>query len=584
MTQGPVSRLHLRALSRLSIGAVVLSVAVAALVVAPAALARTARAHRFSGVTSNTAREPKFSGSAPGSVSCSVSAKVSFSPPLTKSGGGTGSSAVKATLSRCTTSSSAVTVTSAKATGSFATSPLSCVSGSTTAASASLTITWKGRLNGTVGGRTYTGPARFSSTSVSVGTSNGSFAGDSAFTVNVPSNLAALCGRRRGVKNASVAGTLTVGTSTGGSQGATLWAWGENNVGQLGDGTTNNNSTPEHIGTDTDWAQVSAEFEHTAAIKTNGTLWAWGDNSTYELGDGTTNNESTPEQIGTDTNWAQVSAGAYYTVAIKTDGTLWAWGDNGDGQLGDGTTISESSPEQIGTDTDWKQVSAGYNNFSTVAVKTNGTLWAWGDNSIGELGDGTDVGPDTCPTNDPCSTVPIQIGTDTDWAQVSAGTSHTVAVKTDGTLWAWGENNVGQLGDGTTTQQDSPEQIGTDTDWAQVSAGAYYTMAIKTDGTLWAWGYNAFGQLGDGTTNNASRPEQIGTDTNWAQASAGQYQTVALKSDHTLWAWGDNSDGQLGDGTLISESSPEQIGTDTDWAQVSAGYDFTMAIGDANLS
>ena len=193
------------------------------------------------------------------------------------------------------------------------------------------------------------------------------------------------------------------------------------------------------------------------------------------------------------------------------------------------------------------KTAAGYGH--TVEVKSDGTLWAWGWNAYGQLGDGT--------TNSQVS--PEHIGTASNWASVSAGALHTVALKSDGTLWAWGDNYYGELGDGTTTNQQSPEQIGTATNWASVSAGEYHTVAVKSDGTLWAWGWNAYGQLGDGTTNSQVSPEQIGTATNWASVAAGEYHTVALKSDGTLWAWGWNAYGQLGDNTTTDRYSPEQI-------------------------
>jgi alpha-tubulin suppressor-like RCC1 family protein len=152
-------------------------------------------------------------------------------------------------------------------------------------------------------------------------------------------------------------------------------------------------------------------------------------------------------------------------------------------------------------------------------------------------------------------------------ASVAAGDEFTVAVRRDGTLWAWGSNDWGQLGDGTFTARTSPEQIGTATDWASVAAGYSHTVAIRSDGTLWAWGYNNDGQLGDGTTTNNTSPEQIGTATDWASVTAGHQHTVAIRSDGTLWAWGDNSLGQLGDGKAPSISYvPEQIGTATNWA------------------
>ena len=345
--------------------------------------------------------------------------------------------------------------------------------------------------------------------------------------------------------NIAAGWALTVALKSDG----TLWAWGYNDIGQLGDGTTNTRSSPEQIGTDNKWVSVAAGYDHTAALKSDGTLWAWGWNYYGQLGDGTTNSQSSPEQIGTDNKWVSVAPGYDHTVALKSDGTLWAWGYNGNGQLGDGTANSQSSPEQIGTDNKWVSVAAGF--YHTAALKSDGTLWAWGYNGYGQLGDGT--------TNSRSS--PEQIGTDNKWVSVAAGAYHTVALKSDGTLWAWGYNVYGQLGDGTTNSRSSPEQIGIDNKWVSVAAGFYHTVALKSDDTLWAWGYNGYGELGDATTNGHSIPEQIGTDNKWVSVAAGTAHTVALKSDDTLWAWGWNYYGQLGDGTTNSQNSPEQVGT-----------------------
>ena len=155
----------------------------------------------------------------------------------------------------------------------------------------------------------------------------------------------------------------------------------------------------------------------------------------------------------------------------------------------------------------------------------------------------------------------MQIGTDTDWASVAAAFTHTMAIKTDGSLWAWGSNTGGQLGDGTTTDHSSPVHIGTDTDWAAVAPGSGHTVAVKIDGSLWAWGSNSFGQLGDGTTTSRLTPAQVGNDTDWLTAAAAAH-SVGLKTDGTIWTWGYNGNGQIGDGTPFDHSKPLQIGTD----------------------
>lgn len=356
----------------------------------------------------------------------------------------------------------------------------------------------------------------------------------------------------------------------------TLWAWGRNDRGQLGDGTTIDHTAPVQIASG--YAQVAAGFDHTVAIKTDGTLWAWGNNYFGQLGDGSTTARYRPIQIGS--GYAQVAAGYDFTLAVKTDGTLWAWGNNNDaGKLGDGTSIQHSTPIQIGSG--YVQVAAGYSHAA--AVKMDGTLWTWGSNGAGELGDGTKV----------AHRLPIQIGSG--YAQVAAGgqiqipysspttpavpidRAYTMAVKTDGTLWAWGDNVSGQLGDGTLNAHDTPTQVGTDYVQVAIGNGALgnaYTLARKTDNTLWAWGNNATGQLGDGTTTSRRAPEQIARDI--AQVAAGDFHGVAIKTDGTTWTWGEDTYGQLGDGALHSSNTPVRI--DTGYAQVAAGARHSAAI------
>jgi len=214
----------------------------------------------------------------------------------------------------------------------------------------------------------------------------------------------------------------------------------------------------------------------------------------------------------------------------------------------------------------WSSVSCG--GYHTIAIKTDGTLWAWGENGYGQLGLG-----DTTDRN-----TPTQVGTGTNWSSVSCGYGHTIAIKTDGTLWAWGYNYYGQLGLGDTTNRNTPTQVGTGTNWSSVSCGGWHTIAIKTDGTLWAWGYNYYGQLGLGDTTDRNTPTQVGTGTNWSSVSCGVYHTIAIKTDGTLWAWGRNGYGQLGLGDTTNRNTPTQVGTGTNWSSVSCGYGHTIAI------
>jgi len=330
-----------------------------------------------------------------------------------------------------------------------------------------------------------------------------------------------------------------------------LWAWGRNEWGQLGDGDGNmeGKSSPVPIGSGDRWLAVAAGLYHTVALKADGSLWAWGRNSYGQLGINFIDITNQPVQMGLDRDWRAVVAGSRHTVALKTDGSLWTWGNNEYGQLGIGNTKPQFSPVQVGTNHDWRAVAAGRNY--TVALKTNGSLWAWGDNEYGQLGIGT-----TKSTNQP-----VQVGTDQDWRAVVAGFSHTMALKTNNTLWAWGNNRSGNLGvpAGYPPEEHSPVQVGASHDWQAVAAGEIYTVALKTDNTLWAWGGNNVGQLGIGSTSAQSSPVQVVTDQDWQTVTSGGSHTVALKTDGSLWVWGFNDYGQVGNGTTETQYSPTPI-------------------------
>jgi alpha-tubulin suppressor-like RCC1 family protein len=351
------------------------------------------------------------------------------------------------------------------------------------------------------------------------------------------------------------------------------YSWGSNALGQLGDNTSTNRSSPVSVvGEFNDWSQVSTGNQHSLGIRTNSTAWAWGNNSSGQLGDGTTTTRSSPVSVvGGFTDWFQVSAGCTHSLAITTNGTAWAWGQNSYGQLGDNSTTNKSSPVSVvnilSGFSDWCQVSAGGSH--SLGVRTNGTMWTWGNNSSGQLGDGT-----TTTRSSPVSVV----GGFTDWFQVSAGCTHSLAITTNGTAWAWGQNSYGQLGDGTTTSRSSPVNILGG--FTHISAGFDHSLGVRTDGTAWAWGNNSNGQLGDNTAISKSIPVSVvGGFTDWCQVSAGDSHSLGVRTDGTAWAWGNNSYGRLGDGTATSRSSPVSVvGGFTNWCQVSAGGNHSFGI------
>ena len=301
----------------------------------------------------------------------------------------------------------------------------------------------------------------------------------------------------------------------------TLWSWGANGSGQLGFGNTTNYSSPKQVGLLSDWLTVSGCYT-VATVKTNGTLWAWGYNGFGAVGDGTITNRSSPVQIGALTTWSKVAVGVYHTLSIKTDGTLWSWGYNASGQLGLNNVTYYSSPKQVGSLTNWLSISASF--YTSGAIKTDGTLWMWGRNNNGQQGISSATDPITSPR---------QVGSLTNWSAISCNGNFTFAIKTDGTLWSWGSNNAGELGLGNRTNYQSPKQVGALTNWSSVSVSNTSTSvvsALKTDGTLWSWGDGTSGNLGIGNTTSYSSPKQVGSSTSWLSITAGNYHKFAISN------------------------------------------------------
>jgi alpha-tubulin suppressor-like RCC1 family protein len=332
----------------------------------------------------------------------------------------------------------------------------------------------------------------------------------------------------------------------------TLWVWGWGNWGQQGNSTDFDEYAPHQLTTATNWQVFKSSQTNTFAIKSDGTLWGCGGNLYGGMGIGsTTEHVSVMTQIGTANNWKEIASGNFTTIALKTDNSLWGWGFNDGYQLGNNTCCNNQlTPIQIGTATDWKSVGASYSR-SGFAIKNNGTLWCWGTNIAGMLGGNSSVTE---------RTVPTQFNAVTDWDKMSVGAAHILVLKTNGTLWAWGSADFGETGQnpGPTVDIAAPFQIA-DT-WKAVAAGFRFSMGIKTDGTLWGWGINDVGQLGNGTTNTINYiPQQIGTAANWESVSAGYQHTVALRTDGSLWTWGNNDFGQLGNGGTTPSATPTYL-------------------------
>ena len=363
--------------------------------------------------------------------------------------------------------------------------------------------------------------------------------------------------------------------------GETLWGWGNDGTGGWGDNTSGNPvysgttkySSPTQLPGGNSWVYQGTE-EMEVVIKNDGTMWGWGNQGEGgNLGLNDNKQRSSPTQVGTDNTWAYTVGQYSGQLAQKTDGTLWGWGHNSVGQVGDNSVTQRSSPVQIGTETTW---ALGKNKFDTrahsAAIKTDGTLWTWGENGSGELGLNN--------TTDYSS--PKQVGTETTWAHLNLMSGMMAATKTDGTLWTWGTNASGELGHNSRTSYSSPKQVGTATDWdgSKMTCRSASTYgAIKNTNELWVWGFGGAGALGDNATVDRSSPVQI--PGSWKQGCMQQIVSSCVKTDGTLWTWGRNQNGNLGTNNQQpgdgAQSSPVQVGTATDWVNVQFNSQMTTA-------
>lgn len=309
---------------------------------------------------------------------------------------------------------------------------------------------------------------------------------------------------------------------------------------------------------------VSTGFMHSVAVRSDGTAWAWGMNDRGQLGDGATSDRNVAAQVNGLDNAMAITAGESHTVALKSDGTVWTWGSNSAGQLGLGATDfdAHSTPVQVSGLAGVAAVAASA--YSTAVLKSDGTVWCWGDNSYGQLGDGSTMDRST----------PVQVSGLTGVTAIAAGRYHTLALKSDGTVWAWGQNNHGALGDGTTVAQSTvPVQASGVTGIINVAAGAYHSLALKSDGTLWVWGDNSLEQLGFGTgtyDSNFHAPVQHSLMGVTAIAGA-EFVSFVGTTDGTAWSWGSNSWDQLGYHTTTGAAGPGQM-TGYSWVAVASSH------------
>ena len=351
------------------------------------------------------------------------------------------------------------------------------------------------------------------------------------------------------------------------------WAWGYNSYGALAQNNRTSYSSPVQVPS-TSWKTILPTYPNSGqsvlATKSDGTLWAWSINDFGQLGQNDRVDYSSPVQVGSDTTWDTGVIGhgnRPQVLATKTDGTLWSWGGESNGQLGQNSLIHKSSPVQLpGTTWSKGRFKRAGGFYWSLAVKTDGTLWSWGYNGYGWLAQ----------NNRTQYSSPVQIP-GTSWSKVGGGTG-AAAIKTDGTLWAWGWNHNGQLGQNNRTYYSSPVQI-PGTNWANVAGGSNCTVATKTDGTLWTWGINEKGNLGINDTNRRSSPTQIPGTWDTENFFVGEQYGGAIKTDGTLWSWGYNYSGALGQNTSstnVMYSSPVQI-PGTTWAYTTSANAYGSA-------
>lgn len=418
--------------------------------------------------------------------------------------------------------------------------------------------------------------------------------------------------------------------SCGIKQDGSLWCWGGNGNGQIGNNSTVTQVTPLHIETAHTWKHVATGRFHTCAVRSDDTLWCWGSNLAGRTGlNTTTGNTLVPTQISGGGSWKMTSLGHDHSCGIKTDNTLWCWGTNQFGRTGLNTTSGNTLvPTQVSGGGSWKSVSLGYQ--VTCAIKSDDTLNCWGNNQYGATALNTTTGN---------TLVPTQVSGAGSWKIISVGLSNGsnhsgCAIKSDDTVWCWGSNSYGNLGDGSTTQRIVPTAISGGGSWRLIEAGNMHTCGIKSDDTAWCWGYNSEGQLNDGTTTQRTSPTAVisggvwkalytgfantcgirsdnqiycwGSNTNsimgfantyslsypveiagggvWKATSVGKGSSCGIKSDDTLWCWGQNTSGQLGDNTTTNRWNVTAVSGGGTWKSISMGAGYACGIKSDNTA
>ena len=325
-------------------------------------------------------------------------------------------------------------------------------------------------------------------------------------------------------------------------------AWGENQWGQLGNETTIASDVPVAVSGLSGVISVSGGGSNNMALLSNGTVMGWGSNASGELCNGSRTKTDVPMAMSNVSEAAAISAGGFDSLILMTNGSVMACGENYYGQLGDGTMGGSSAlPVEVSGLSGVTAISA--DGYASLALLSNGTVMAWGENDCGQLGDGTSTTSD----------VPVAVSGPGGVIAISAGREYGLALLSNGTVIAWGDNAYGQLGDGTSTDSDTPVPVSGLSEVTAVSSGGDTSLALLRNGTVMAWGDNAYGQLGDGSTTQSDVPVPVGGLHGVTAISAGSWFNLALLSNGSVMGWGRNSVGQLGDGTTTDSDVPVAV-------------------------
>jgi alpha-tubulin suppressor-like RCC1 family protein len=382
---------------------------------------------------------------------------------------------------------------------------------------------------------------------------------------------------------ATAVAVVAASAASGSGAGARAWAWGNNSHGELGNGTVTRYGgipTPGHVLGLSGVASLAGGSNFSLALTSSGNVWAWGDSGWGQLGQGGYDSSTTPVRVPGLRRVRAIAAGSLHALALKANGTVWAWGFDYFGQVGNGTSGGNVlSPVRVVGLSNIVAIAAGAGGDTSYALRSDGTVWAWGYDGLGQLGNGTS-------DESPHST-PVEVSHLSGVTAIGAGTWHALAVRTDGTVVAWGSNQDRQLGAKTSTTcstydypcSTTPVEVRGLSGVTRVAGGGAFSLALAQDRSVWGWGANDYGQLATGSAgSDVPAPTKARLVSVRAIAAGGEH-TVALAADGTVWSAGRNGLGQLGDGTFTDRAAPVEASGVTGATAVGAGLDHSLAVG-----